>query len=193
MAYTPKILAFAGSARKESFNKKLIKIAAGGAKKAGAEVTMIDLRDYPMPLFDQDLEAQEGMPVNAKKVKSLMATHDGFLISSPEYNSSISPLLKNVIDWASRREQNESPLIAYKDKVVALMSVSPGALGGLRGLVTVRSILGNIGVFVLPHQRAVSNAAEAFNAEGNLKDEKLQAEIESLGKETAEMIRKLKS
>jgi len=94
----PKILAFAGSAREASFNKKLVKIAVEGARKAGAEVNYIDLKDYPMPLFDQDYEAKKGIPENAKKVKKMMVESDGFLISAPEYNSSITPLLKNTID-----------------------------------------------------------------------------------------------
>src|SRR5690349_10389273 len=155
MAYTPKILAFAGSLRKDSFNKKLVKLAAAGAKSAGADVTYIDLKELPMPIFDEDLEAAQGMPENAKKFKQLMISHDGLLISAPEYNSSISAALKNAIDWASRPEPNEAPLVAFDGKVVSLMAASPGALGGLRGLVTVRSILGNIKVIVLPEQIAV--------------------------------------
>ena len=101
MAYTPKILAFAGSTRKESFNKKLVKIAADAARAAGAQVTYLDLRDIPMPLYDGDLEAEQGIPENAKKFKAMLLAHDGFLISAPEYNSSISGVLKNAIDWAS--------------------------------------------------------------------------------------------
>src|SRR6266446_5332539 len=98
----PRILAFAGSTRAASFNKRLVRIAARGAEAAGAEVTVIDLRDLPLPLFDQDQEAAEGPPENAKRLKALMVASDGFLIASPEYNSSISAVLKNTIDWASR-------------------------------------------------------------------------------------------
>src|SRR3989344_8148748 len=134
-----KILAFAGSVRQESFNKKLIKVAAQAAQKAGAEVTLVDLKDFPMPLMDQDLEAKDGMPEFAKKFKDLMLAHDGFLISTPEYNSSIPPLLKNVIDWASRKNSpTETPLLAYKGKIVGVVSAAPGALGGLRRLLAVR-------------------------------------------------------
>src|SRR3989338_2486857 len=100
----PKILAFAGSTRTESFNKKLVQIAVRGAKQAGADVAYIDLRDFPLPLFDGDLEAKEGLPANAKKLKALFLDHQGLLISSPEYNSSISGVLKNTIDWVSRSE-----------------------------------------------------------------------------------------
>ncbi len=194
MPSTPKILAFAGSARKDSFNKKLIKVAVEYAKKAGAEVTLIDFKDYPMPLFDQDLEAREGLPEFARKFKELMVNHDGFLISSPEYNSSITPLLKNAIDWASRVSQpNEQSLIAYRGKVAALMSASPGALGGLRSLVTVRSILGNIGVLVLPTQQSIPKAHEAFNPDGSLKDKKQEEAIEKLTAELVSVIKKLKA
>src|SRR5262249_59967372 len=142
----PRILAFAGSLRRDSFNKKLVPIAAKGARDAGAEVTRIDLKDFPLPLFDQDLEAEQGMPENGKKLKQLFIDHDGLLLACPEYNSSITAVLKNAIDWVSRPAPGEPPLVAFRGKGVTLMSASPGALGGLRGLVHVRSILGNIGV-----------------------------------------------
>src|SRR5215471_14352597 len=95
----PRILAFAGSLRRDSFNKKLVPIAAKGAGEAGAEVTLIALKDFPLPLFDQDLEAEQGMPQNGKKLKELFIDHDGLLIAAPEYNSSITAVLKNAIDW----------------------------------------------------------------------------------------------
>ena len=98
----PKILAFSGSARKSSFNQKLVTIAAEGANAAGADITLINLADYPMPMFDEDLEASEGMPAAARAFKQLLIDHDGLLIASPEYNSAFSPLLKNAIDWATR-------------------------------------------------------------------------------------------
>lgn len=172
MKSRPKILAFAGSARKDSINKKLIKVAASCAQSLDADVTLVDFADFPMPLYDGDLEEQDGIPPHAKKFKELMKSHQGFLIASPEYNSSISPLLKNVIDWASRQEEGEEPLIAFKDKVAALLSASPGSLGGLRGLVHLRSILGNIKVLVLPDQFALSQAYEAFDGAGKLGDER---------------------
>jgi len=189
---TVKILAFAGSTRTDSFNKKLVRIAAEGARAAGAEVTLIDLRDYPMPLFDGDLEASGGLPENAKKIKHLMISHHGFLISSPEYNSSISGVLKNTIDWASREEtDDEPPLVAYRGKTVALVSASPGALGGLRGLVTVRSILGNIGCFVLPEQISIPKAYEAFDEAGALKDAARQKSVTELGRKFVEFTGRL--
>jgi chromate reductase, NAD(P)H dehydrogenase (quinone) len=189
---TTKILAFAGSARKESFNKKLVKIAAEGAKNAGAEVTYLDFRDLPLPLYDEDIEAAEGLPDNVRKLKALMKAHHGFVIACPEYNSSITPLLKNAIDWASRPEPEEPPLACFNEKVAVLMSTSPGALGGLRGLVHVRSILSNIGVLVLPGQKAVGNAYQVFDESGKLKDELQQAAIRQLGNNLATVTAKLK-
>jgi NAD(P)H-dependent FMN reductase len=187
----PRILAFAGSARRESFNRRLIKVAAAAAETAGAEVTLIELADYPLPLFNQDLEADKGLPENAMALKKLFLEHDGLLLSCPEYNSSITPLLKNTIDWVSRQAPGEGPLAAYKDKVATLMSASPGRLGGLRGLVHVRSILGNIGVLVLPDQVAVSEAHGAFTPDGGLNDAKLHESIEKLGRGLAEFLTKL--
>lgn len=189
----PRILAFAGSARKDSINKQVVRIAATAAEKAGAEVTVLDLADYPLPIYDGDLEEAEGLSENAQKLKRLFLEHDGLMISAPEYNSSITPLLKNTIDWVSRPIEGEGRLAAYKDKVAVLMGASPGALGGLRGLVHVRAILQNVGVMVIPAQRAVSATPDAFDESGQLKDEKLQASIEALGRQLAEFLHKLKS
>jgi chromate reductase, NAD(P)H dehydrogenase (quinone) len=188
---TPRILAFAGSLRRESINKRLVSIAVKGARDAGAEVTLIDLKEFPLSLFDQDLEAEQGMPEPAKKLKQLFIDHDGLLISSPEYNSSITAVLKNAIDWVSRPVPGEPPLLAFRNKVATLMSASSGALGGLRGLVHVRSILGNIGVIVLPDQIAVARAHEEFNTDGSLKDPGQQAGIEGLGHTLASFLMKL--
>lgn len=192
MTTVPKILAFAGSTRVDSFNKKLVKLALTGAQAAGAEVTFLDLRDLPMPLYDGDLEVKEGIPANAQKFKALLLAHQGLLISAAEYNSSITGVLKNAIDWASRANPGEAPLACFTGKTAALMSASPGALGGLRGLVHVRAILGNIGVLVLPEQVALPRAHEAFNPDGTLKDSKQQASIEKLGRDLAVMLTKLK-
>ena len=193
MAYKPKVLAFAGSTRSNSFNKKLVKLAAAGATAAGAETTFLDLRDLALPVFDEDLEARDGLPAGARKFKDLLLAHDGLLISSPEYNSSISAVLKNAIDWASRPVPGEAPLQCFDGKVAGLMAASPGALGGLRGLVTVRSILGNIKVIVLPDQIAIVKAHEAFNPDGTLKDNKQQAAVEKIGATVANVVAKLKS
>jgi chromate reductase, NAD(P)H dehydrogenase (quinone) len=189
----PKILAFAGSTRQDSFNKKVIRIAAEGAEKAGASVTVIDLKDFPLPLFDQDLEVSKGMPEEAKKLRKILLQHDGFMIASPEYNSSITGVLKNAIDWTSRAEKGGGSLDCYTGKTAVLMSASPGGLGGLRGLVHLRAILGNIGVLVLPEQIAVSKADTAFAENGSLKDEKLQHSIQGLGEKLAGILKKLRA
>lgn len=178
-----KILAFAGSARADSCNKKLVVAAAQMVRDAGGEVTVVDLRDYPMPLYDGDLEAAEGLPENATKLFELMRDHQGLLLGCPEYNSSITPLLKNTIDWLSRPREGEPMLAAFSGKVAGLMSASPGALGGMRGLVHVRSILGNIGVLVLANQVAVPKAHEVFAEDGTVADERLASRLAALAGE----------
>jgi chromate reductase, NAD(P)H dehydrogenase (quinone) len=191
MSSTPKILAFAGSTRRGSYNKTLVQIAAAGARAAGAEVTCIDLADLPLALYDGDLEEAQGLPANARKLKDLFLAHHGLLISSPEYNSSISGVLKNAIDWVSRPVPGEPSLGCFVNKVAGLMSASPGALGGLRGLVTLRSVLANIRVLVMPDQVAVPKAQEAFNPDGTLKDPNQQTAVEKLGADLAAILKKL--
>jgi len=183
----PKILCFAGSLRKDSLNKKLAQLAGKLAEQAGAETTFIDLKDFDMPIYDGDIEAEAGLPENAKKLKKLMKEHQAFLIASPEYNSSISGALKNAIDWTSRPEPGEKSLECYTGKVAGLLAASPGAMGGLRGLVTVRSILGNIGVIVIPDQIALGQAGDAFNDDGSLKDAKKQETVGKIAARVAEV------
>jgi len=187
-----KLLFFAGSVRKESINKKLAKLAADIAQKAGAEVTYIDLKDFEMPLYDGDIEAMHGIPQNAKKLKKLFVAHDGFFIASPEYNSSMPPLVNNTLDWISRPHvKNEGSLIAFQGKVAALGAASPGTLGGLRGLVPLRMMLGNIGVTVVPSQVAIDSGFQAFDEDGILKDKRqismLKATIDLFIKTTDRM------
>jgi chromate reductase, NAD(P)H dehydrogenase (quinone) len=177
MTTVPKILVFAGSARLESYNKKLAHAAAAGVQAAGAEVTVIDFLDYPMPLFNEDLEARDGLPRSVLEFKQLLKSHQGFLIACPEYNGSITPLLKNAIDWASRPEPNEPSLVCFKGKVAALLSASPGGLGGMRGLVHVRAILSGIGVIVIPDQKAIAQAHQAFDDQGQLSDQKQKQDV----------------
>ena len=167
-----KLLFLAGSARKESLNKKLAIVASDLAKAKGVAVTYIDLADFDMPIYNGDIEDSSGLPENAKRLKKLFQDHDGFFIASPEYNSSFSSLLKNALDWISRpHEENEPGLVAFKGKVAALGAVSPGGLGGLRGLVPLRMMLGNIGVHVIPSQIALGSGMSAFDG-NNLKDDK---------------------
>lgn len=186
-----KILAFSGSARKNSFNQAVVDVAVQGAQEAGAEVTMVNLADFAMPIFNEDEEAASGIPEGAMRFKKLLIEHDGFLIASPEYNSSYSALLKNSIDWASRMSEGEKPLQAYKGKVAGIMAASDGALGGLRGLASLRMLLENIGTMVLPTQKAVGKVSTLLDEQGNLADEKAQKSVKNIGKELVSVLSRL--
>ncbi|NNF06063.1 MAG: NAD(P)H-dependent oxidoreductase [Candidatus Eisenbacteria bacterium] len=188
------ILAFSGSNRKDSFNQRLVAVAARGAQEAGVDTTIINLGDFSLPIYCQDLQNESGLPPEAQRLKNLFKEADGFLIASPEYNSAFSPLLKNAIDWVSRSEGKDDPAgAAFAGKSAVLMAASPGALGGLRGLVFLRMLLGNIGITVLPNQRAIPKAADAFLEDGNLRDEKVQASILNLGGTLAQHLQRLES
>ena len=175
-----RILVFAGSARKDSLNARLANAAAQAIRAAGADATLLDMRDYEMPLYDGDLEADAGLPENARRFKKLLRGHDGFLVACPEYNGSVTPLFKNTIDWASRAEGDEKPVDAFEGQVAAVVSASPGALGGLRGLVHARQILANIGVLVVPGQLSLGKAHEAFGGDGALQDNGQAAKLAGL-------------
>jgi NAD(P)H-dependent FMN reductase len=187
---TPRILAFSGSVRTGSFNTRLIAVAAAGARNAGAEVTLIDLREFELPLFDADLE-QRGTPENAVRLKQLFKEHHGLLLSCPEYNTSITPLLKNTIDWVSRPAPGEKPLANFEGKVGGLVAASPGALGGLRGLVHVRAILGNMRMLLVPEQATIAQANKAFDEAGELVDEKQRTQVHAVGAAVARLCAKL--
>lgn len=162
------LLFLAGSASQNSLNKKLAKHAADLAGDKGVDAKFIDLKDYEMPLYCTDWEMENGIPENTKKLKKLFQDADGFFIASPEYNSTFSPLLKNIIDWMSRpHEEGEPMLSAYKGKIAAIGAVSPGALGGIRGLPSLRDMLSNIGVHVIPMQIAVGGK-DTLNDDGSL-------------------------
>jgi chromate reductase, NAD(P)H dehydrogenase (quinone) len=188
-----RILAFAGSTRKASFNRQLVAVAAKSAEVAGADVTLINLADFPLPIFDQDYEAEHGIPENATKLKQLFIEHNGLLIASPEYNSSVSAVLKNAIDWISRRADGEPMKAAFLGKTAAIMAASPGGLGGIRGLVHLRAILQNIGVLVMPDQITLSEAHSAFDDDGALTHERKQQSIDTLTRELVETVGKLQS
>jgi len=181
---TPKILAFGGSLRAESFNQKIAVLAAEGAREAGAEVTVIALRDYPMPLFDEDLESADGMPENARKLKELFLAHDGLIIASPEYNSTISAALKNAIDWVSRAtETSEPPLVALAGKTAAILAASPGGYGGSRGLAQLRPFLQNINITVIESQITIPKVHENIGADGSFENEDIANSVRLLGAE----------
>jgi len=187
----PTVLAFSGSPGEGSYNTMLGTVAAGAAEAAGATVTRINLRDYPMPLFDEDLEAERGMPSEARAFKEHLISADGVLIASPEYNGSMSGALKNAIDWATRVESGEQPLVAFRNKCCGLLSASPGGLGGIRGLLHLRPVLGNIMMHVVPEQFALAKAYEAFNDDGSLKDENTAGAVAAVGTAVAETAKKL--
>jgi chromate reductase, NAD(P)H dehydrogenase (quinone) len=189
MTDKPKILCFAGSLRQDSLNKKLARLARDLAAAAGAEATFIDLKEYPMPIYDEDIEQASGLPENASKLKELMKSNHAFLIACPEYNSSITAALKNAIDWASRPAPGEKPLECFTGKVAGLMAASPGGLGGLRGLVVVRSLLSNIGVIVVPEQHAIPKATEAFDGDGKFTDEKDKKSVDKVAKSVVAIVR----
>ena len=176
----PRILALAGSTRSESFNKKLVSHASALATEAGADVSLIDLREFDMPLYDGDLEESTGLPENANRLYDLFKSHDALLLSSPEYNGSISAVLKNAIDWVSRPREGDVALAAFSGKIAGLMAASPGGLGGLRGLAHVRAVLSTLGMLVLPSQVAVAKVHEAFNDDGSLKDERTSGMLREL-------------
>ena len=192
MSAPPRILALAGSLRSGSYNKLILSVAADGARAAGADVTRVDLRDYPVPPYDGDAEARDGIPAAALELKKLFRASDGLLLASPEYNAGISGTLKNVLDWVSRAAPGEKPLECYRGKVAALCAASTGALGGIRGLAIVRLILGNIGVVVLPDQVAVPKAAEAFDDDGNVVDPGRRKALMELGASLAHAARALR-
>ncbi|PCJ55705.1 MAG: NADPH-dependent FMN reductase [Planctomycetota bacterium] len=177
-----RILMFSGSARRDSINQRLVEVAAKKAKELGAEVDVINLADFDMPLFNQDLEA-DSFPESARALREKMIAADGLLLACPEYNGSITPLLKNTIDWTSRPQENVAEgLVAYHGQVAALIAASPGGLGGMRGLVHVRAILSGIGVTVIPEDLALGSAYQAFDENGGLADDRMDQRLDKVVK-----------
>lgn len=173
---TPRILVLPGSNRSGSFNASLAAAASVELAGQGADVSRISLVDYPLPLVDENLKNETGIPENAMKLGRLIAAHDGVFLCCPEYNSSIPPLLKNMIDWVSLiTKDGDRRFKPWAGRYVALGSASNGKLGGIRGLYHVRSVMVNVGTQVISEQCAVSGAAEAFDADGRLKDERTNA------------------
>jgi chromate reductase len=187
----PRILVFSGSIRTGSFNARLAAMVARELVRAGAEVSLISLVDYPMPLYDGDVEADSGVPEAALKLKRMICAHHGVFVASPEYNASITPLLKNAIDWVSRvRDGKEPPLAAYRNRAFALGSASNGSYGGMRSLMTLRQVLElGCGALVIPEQIVVRGAASAFDDMDNLKDENLGVVLQTLVHRLVDMAR----
>jgi chromate reductase len=172
---TPRVLALAGSLRKDSYNKKLIRVGAEALRRAGAEVDLLELNDVAMPLYDGDLEAASGLPPGAVEFKKRLAMADGFMFSSPEYNYSIPGTFKNAIDWASRGEED-----VFSGKVGALMAASPGNAGGMRMIPHLRQVLTALEALLLPGQVTLAKAAEAFKEDGTLVSERNAKQVEAL-------------
>lgn len=169
----PRILVFAGSIRTGAFSGHMADAATKELARHGAEVTRISLADYPLPIMDEDLQAEKGIPDNAMKLGRLFAGQSGVLICSPEYNASIPPLLKNTLDWISRiSHDGEKVLKPYAGLTVGLCSTSNGQFAGMRGLYHLRAVLMAVGTQVITEQCSVSGAASAFEPDGTLKDER---------------------
>jgi NAD(P)H-dependent FMN reductase len=181
----PRVLVIAGSIRKDSLNRKLALAAAAALRTTGLDVTWADLRDYPMPFYDGDLESQTGLPERAKSFKELVRDHDALVIASPEYNGSYPALLKNAIDWISRPEPGETPLAVLRGKKAALLSASPGPGGGRRGLRHLRELLEMIGISVIPVQVTIAKAVHAFDADSHLTRPEDRAALDTLVQQLA--------
>jgi NAD(P)H-dependent FMN reductase len=189
----PKILVFAGSIRTASFNARLAALAAKELALTGAEVSRISLEDYPLPIYNGDDEAKSGVPANARNLKQMMAEHQGVFIASPEYNASITPLLKNTIDWISRvRERGEPPLAVFKNRVFAIGGASDSPYGAMRSLMALRQVLElGCGALVLPEQITVFRASEAFDEMDNLKEERAAASLKRVVRRLADAAREM--
>lgn len=179
---SPHLLFFAGSARQASVNKKLAQLGATIAGANGIKSTFADLGDYPMPLYDGDVEAKDGIPDNARKLEALMRLHDGVMVVAPEYNAGITPLLKNTLDWVSRlRHEQQGQKTVFQTRVFCLAGASPGGTGGMRGLYTVRHVLEHgLGALVLPDQFLLPKASQAFDEDGHLGDKSAQDRFKQL-------------
>jgi chromate reductase len=190
-----RLLFFAGSAREASFNRKLALLGHHIAEANGIEAVFVDLKDYPMPIYNGDLEAAEGPPERASAFKALLGEYQGVFIASPEYNSSVTPLLKNTLDWVTRvRAKGETGLEVFKSRVFAISGASPGYYGGMRSLLNLRQILAvGIGALVIPEQIALPRAMDAFEADGSLKDRNQQEMLKGVVEALAIAARKLAS
>ncbi|MDQ6434226.1 NAD(P)H-dependent oxidoreductase [Mesorhizobium sp. LHD-90] len=177
----PTILVFAGSIRTGAYSGRTADAAMKELALQGAEVTRISLADYPLPIMDQDLETEKGVPDNAVKLARLFVEHDAILIATPEYNGSMPPLLKNTIDWISRvRRDRGVPVRPLSGKVVALCSSSEGHFAGIRSAAHLRAVLSHIQMEVIAPQVSVPNAGVAFDEDGNFREERLRSGMERL-------------
>lgn len=170
-----KILVFAGSTRSGAYSGKVADAAQKELAIQGADVTRISLIDYPLPIMNEDLEAEQGIPENAYKLARLIAAHDGVMICTPEYNGSMPPLVKNTIDWVSRvSKDGGKPLKPYPGKVVGICSSSDGHFAGIRSANHLRAVLSHIQMEVISPQVSVPHAGEAFDENGDFREDRLR-------------------
>ncbi|MGE3853601.1 MAG: NADPH-dependent FMN reductase [Planctomycetota bacterium] len=187
----PKILAFAGSTRQDSMNRKVLGVAVSILREAGGDVTHVELADFPMPLYNGDDEKANGLPEHAARLKKLINEHSGLLLACPEYNSTITPLMKNTIDWCTRPGPKDAPIPQpFTGKVAALVSASDGVLGGLRGLMMVRALLGHIGMLVIPEQVAVSTFKDVW-VDGKITDERRITAMQKMAARMVDVCRRM--
>lgn len=183
----PRIVAFSGSARRESLNRKLLHAVVVAAREAGADVTLLDLNEYALPVYHGDLEDEKGLPENAQRLIQHISDHDALLIASPEYNSMITPLLKNTIDWCTRGDDSPFP-----GKVAAVVSASPGQMGGIRSMTQARQLLTHLGCHVIPQQCVLPKADEAFDEKGTLVNQRTQKAVTGVAQALVEVAGRLR-
>jgi chromate reductase, NAD(P)H dehydrogenase (quinone) len=189
----PKILVIPGSLRGKSYNGRLAALVTKELMLADADVTRISLLDYPLPIYDADLAERSGPPDNAVKLKRLLGTHHGVFIASPEYNASITPLIKNTIDWISIvRERGEAQLAVYQNRVFAIGGASPGRSGAMQSLLTLRQVLAvGCRALVIAEQVSVPNAEQAFDEMDELRDERAAGQLKTVVRKLVDTARLL--
>ena len=191
----PRIVVMAGSRRREALSRRVAAACVRALDAAGAEVERIELDDYPAPLYDGDLEAASGLPEAIVRLQRVLYASDGVLVVNPEYNGSLTPLLKNTLDWCSRpnpADPERSGGKVYAGRAAAVVGSSPGALGGMRVLFHIRDVLGYLGMQVIPQQLAVGKAGEAVGADGRLDDAAQQGMLEGLAAALVDTARRMR-
>lgn len=186
----PKILAIPGSYREHSYNRRVLNIAIEGAREAGGEVTLIDLRDFPFAVYNSDDVDKNSFDPDALRLQDIIAEHEGFLISSPEYNGGIPGGFKNAIDWASRQSDKYGTNAVFKGKIAAMITASPGAFGGLRCIGQLRGVLTQLGLTVLQSEIAVSFVSQKFDGDdAEMTDEKMHSILKAQGRKLVEAMK----
>ncbi|MES2263673.1 MAG: NAD(P)H-dependent oxidoreductase [Pseudomonadota bacterium] len=189
---TIKILALCGSTRYDSLNQKLLQVAALGARECGAQLTMLSLRDFPLPIYDADAEKETGVQEPVRALQRLLAAHDALLIASPEHNGGYTALLKNTLDWISRPTADGQPgVLLFSGRAAAIVSASPGPTGGLRSMLALRGVLEKLGAVVIPQQFTLGAAHLAFSPQGALVDPSADAQVRAVGAALAGMAQRL--